>query len=137
MVGEIAGVISMQYRLDSAEFEAKEWEVFEKKEEKKEEPKLDEEGNPIEAPPAEAPPAEEGEGEEKKVTFNPADFKWTKTDRCARNIVQLFRDWKGSRAVLEEKSSASFDDVASEAVSKALDDFCARMQADGASKYIY
>lgn len=137
MVGEIAGVISMQYRLDSAEFEAKDWEVFEKKEEKKEEPKLDEEGNPIEAPPAEQPPAEE-EGEEKKVTFNPADFKWTKTDRCARNMPQLFKDWKGSRAVLEEKSSASFDDVAQEAVAKALDEFCEHMaKGDGASKYIY
>jgi len=48
----------------------------------------------------------------------------------------LFADFKG-HALCEEKASVSFDDVATEAVCKCLDEFCARVIADQGCKYIY
>lgn len=53
-IGEIAGGISLNFKMEPTEFVADQMEVFEKQEEvvKKPEPQLDEEGNPID-PPAE------------------------------------------------------------------------------------
>lgn len=96
---------------------------------------MDEEGNPID-PPAEQPPAAEEE-EAKAPVFNPADYKWSITNRVSKNLPQLFKDLKGSSATCEEKPSTSFDDVAQEAVSMCLDQFCARVQADAGNKHIY
>lgn len=132
-VGEIAGVISLQFKLESIEFKCEEFEQF--AEPVKEEKPAATEENPDE--PVEQPPAEEGGDEEKKPAFNPADYKWTITNKNAKNLPQLFNDFKGGNCVLEEKASGSFDDVAQEAVSKSLDEFCARVAADGGSKYIY
>lgn len=123
--------------METTEFEAEKMEEFAEPvvEVKQAAPTEDAEGNPID-PPAEAPPADDGD-EPKAPVFNPADFKWTITNGCARNLPQLFKDFKGQNCCLEEKASGSFDDVAQEAVSKSLDEFCARVAADGGSKYIY
>jgi hypothetical protein len=52
-------------------------------------------------------------------------------------MPQLFKDFKGSSCMCEEKASQSFSEITTEAVTKALDDFCARLHADTESKYIY
>jgi len=137
-LGQIAGAINLTYKLDPTEFVCDKFEEFEAPvvEEKKVEPQLDEEGNPIE-PPAEQPPAEEEGEEAAKPKFNPADFKWTITNKVSKNMPQVFRDFKGANCVVEEKSSASFADVAAEAISSSLDQFCQRVIADHNSKYIY
>lgn len=48
------------------------------------------------------------DGEEKPVKFNPAEFKWTVTNRRAKNMPQLFKDFKGSKGKLETRPSDSF-----------------------------
>jgi hypothetical protein len=55
------------------------------------EPELDEDGNPIE--PEEQPEADPEE--DSKPKFNPAEFKWSITNRKGRNLPQLFRVYKG------------------------------------------
>ena len=53
----------------------------------------------------EAPPEEEANPEEQKApAWNPKDFKWTKTNRCARNLPQLFRDSFGAKCSFDDKN---------------------------------
>lgn len=136
-LGHIAGCINLTYKLDPTEFVCDKYEEFEEPvvEEKKVEQQFDEEGNPIEPPAQEEAPAEEEA--EKAPKFNPADFKWTITNKVSKNMPQVFKDFKGANCLIEEKSSASFADVAAEAVTMALDAFCGRVLADHNGKYIY
>lgn len=85
----------------------------------------DEDGNEIEEAPA-----EEAEEEAKKPKWNPADYKWTVTNRKAKNLPQLFRDYKGVNCIFEEPTSESFSPSQTEAVTKALDSFCKRVLED-------
>lgn len=121
-LGQIAGCINLTYKLDPTDFVCDKFEVFEEPvvEEKKVEKVFDEEGNEIEPPAQEAPAEEEEEGA-KQPKFNPADYKWTITNKVSKNMPQVFKDFKGQNCLIEEKSSASFADVASEAVTTSMD----------------
>lgn len=138
-LGQIAGCINLTYKLEQADFVCDKKEVFEQPvvEEKKVEKVLDEEGNEVDVPP-EQPAAEAEEGEEAKAPkFDPSKFEWSVTNKVCRNMPQVFRDFKGANCCVEEKSAASFADVAQEAVTLALDAFCGRVLTDHNSKYIY
>lgn len=139
-LGQIAGCVNLTFKMEPTEFVCDKMEEFEEPvvEEKKVELVLDEEGNPLDPQPepAEAPAEEEG-GEDKKPKFNPAEYKWTITNKVSKNMPQVFKDFKGANCIVEEKSSASFADVQQEAVTLALDAFCSRILADHNSKYIY
>lgn len=125
-IGTIHSVINLAYKADSTQFVDDKWEEFE--EPKPEEPKpkqFDDEGNEIpEQPPAEAEPEE---GEKKAPAFNPAEYRWTVTDRRAKNLPQVFKDFKGINCMCEETASESYSTTSSEAVTKCLDDFCQKM----------
>lgn len=133
-IGEIVAAIGLQYHLEPTSFADYNWEVFEEPvvEEKKAKI-LDEEGNEVDAPPAEP----EAEGEAKVAKFNPAEFKWTVTNRRAKNLPQLFRDYKGVNCQCEERPSESFSQAQGEAVTKSLDDFCSRVIDDSEGRFIY
>lgn len=82
-IGEIQGVISLQYAPEPMSFSAERFEEFEEvvAEEKKT-------SQPVEGEEGEAqPPAAEPEGDEaKKIKWNPSDYKWTITNRQAKNL---------------------------------------------------
>lgn len=82
-IGEVSAVISLQYAKEDTQFKDEKWEEFEPEpvvEVKK--PKLDENGDPIE----EEEEAAEEEAEPKKPAWNPAIYKWTVTNRRAKNL---------------------------------------------------
>lgn len=90
----------------------------------------------------EEPPPEEdaaaAEGEPKTVAWNPNDYTWTKTDRCARNLPQLFRDCFGTKCSFEEKNWKTYQaNSHGDAAVKALDDFCEKVTEDSNSMIIY
>lgn len=94
-LGEIQGVVSLQYQLEKINFECDKFEEFEEPvvEKKAAEPQLDDDGQPIDAPPADDAPVDDGEP--KAPVFNPADFKWTATNGISHNLPQVFKDLKG------------------------------------------
>jgi hypothetical protein len=124
-IGSIFGIISLQYNMEQTLFVDEKWEEFaEVVVAEKPAKRFDEEGNEI----PEEPVAAAGEdGEAKAPKFNPADHKWTITNRRARNLPQVFRDYKGVTCVCEEKPSESFGESSQEAVTKCLNDFCHRV----------
>lgn len=133
-IGEVNAVISLQNAAEASQWNDDKWEEFE--EPPKPEPKqkqLNEEGEEMEE---EAEAAEEGE-EPKKPAWNPADYKWTVSNRRAKNLPQLFRDFKGINVHHETKKSEEFGKESNEAVTKALDDFCQRVIEDHASRSLY
>jgi len=83
-IGSIFGVISLQYNMEQTLFVDEKWEEFaEVIVAEKAAKRFDEEGNEI----PEEPVAAAGEdGEVKAPKFNPADHKWTITNRRARNL---------------------------------------------------
>ena len=104
-IGEIAGVIGLQFSVEKTVYVEEKWEVFDEPvvEEKKAKI-IDEEGNEVDAP--EPVPAE---GDEPKAPkFNPADFKWTVTNKNSKNLPQIFRDYKGMNCHTEETSFEKF-----------------------------
>lgn len=124
-IGEIHAVVSLQYQQEATQFLDDKWEEFEEPVVAEPKPKVfDEEGNEVPEVPAEAEPEE---AEKKAPAFNPADFKWTVTNRRAKNLPQVFRDFKGISCVCEERASESFSPTASEAVTMSLDNFCGRI----------
>ena len=133
-IGEVSAVISLQNAAEASQWNDDKWEEFE--EPPKPEPKqkqLNEEGEEMEE---EAEAAEDGE-EPKKPAWNPADYKWTISNRRAKNLPQLFRDFKGINVHHETKKSDEFAKECSDAVTKALDDFCQRVIEDHASRSLY
>lgn len=100
-----------------------EYEVFEKQEEV-EVPK-DEDGNPI-PPPEGAKPA-----------FRPSDYKWTKCNKMARNLPQIFMGSKGTNVAVHEVKSAEQYSANSqyEAISKGLDEICAKVVSEPNPSY--
>lgn len=83
-------------------------------------------------------PAEPEADEAKKSKFNPADFKWTITNRHAKNLPQLFRDHKGAKFVADERSTSGSKNSKSELIANCIDDFCARLFEEGSSgKFFY
>ena len=79
----------------------------------------------------------EEDEEKKKPKWNPAEYKWTVTDRRAKNLPQLFRDYKGINCLCEIKPAADFSAADVEAVTKSMDDFCSRVMDEHTSRYIY
>lgn len=129
-IGQISGVIGLQFHMEQTLFNDEKWEEFEEPVvEAKPEKKFDEDGNEI---PEEPVPEAGDDGEVKAPKFNPAEFKWTCNNRRARNLPQVFKDFKGITCICEEKPSESFGESAGEAVTKCLDDFCNRV-IEGAS----
>merc|ERR1712127_294935 len=103
-IGEVSAVISLQDFEEADRFTDDKWEEFE--EPVKEEPKkkvVNADGE--EEEPEEEAPADDEE-EKKKPKWNPAEYKWTKTDRRAKNLPQLFRDYKGINCLCEIKPAA-------------------------------
>lgn len=83
-------------------------------------------------------PAEPEADETKKSKFNPADFKWTITNRHAKNLPQLFHDHKGAKFVADERSTIGSKNSKSELIANCIDDFCARLFEEGNSgKFFY
>jgi hypothetical protein len=72
-------------------------------------------------------PEPEADGEAKAPKFNPAEFKWTVTNRRARNLPQVFNDFKGITCICEEKPAESFGESAIDAVTTSLNLFCSRV----------
>jgi len=133
-IGEVSAVISLQDFEEPDRFTDDKWEEF--PEPVKEEPKkkqLNEDGQEE----AEEEPAAEEDEEKKKPKWNPAEYKWTVTDRRAKNLPQLFRDYKGINCLCEIKPAADFSAADVEAVTKSMDDFCSRVMDEHTSRYIY
>jgi len=86
LIGEIAGVISLQSQVEEDRFIDDAWEEFPEPPPVEEKPKqYDEDGNEI-VEEEEQPPAEEDDGEPKKPVFDPSAYKWTITNRRAKNL---------------------------------------------------
>lgn len=132
MVGDVAGVISLQFKSEETQWKDEEWEEFPEPEvvakpEKKEGDEDEEEA------PAENNEEEDGE---KKVVFNPAEFKWTISNGRPKNLPQLFQDFKNN-CVQEEKRFDEFAASEHEAISSSLDKFAGRMIEESANHSIY
>lgn len=85
----------------------------------------------------EAEAAAEPEDEPKGPSWNPAEFKWTISNRRAKNLPQLFRDYKGINCHCEERSADSLRGSSNDAVAQSLDEFCGRVIDESGSRYIY
>ena len=133
-IGEVSAVISLQDFEEPDRFTDEKWEEF--PEPVKEEPKKRQTNEEGEEEAEEEPAAEEDE-EKKKPKWNPAEYKWTVTDRRAKNLPKLFRDYKGINCLCEIKPAADFSAAYVEAVTKSIDDFCSRVMDEHTSRYIY
>lgn len=85
---------------------------------------------------AEAAPAEE-EGDAAKPKWDPSEYKWTITNRRAKNLPQVFRDYKGINFHDEVKPAEEFGQSSSDQISKCLDDFCGRVLEESSARYLY
>lgn len=59
------------------------------------------------------------------------------TNRNARNLPQIFKDFKGINCLCEEKTSETYSDSQGEATAKALDEFCERIRCQEEGRYLY
>ena len=64
------------------------------------------------------------EEENAKSKFDPSQFKWTVTDQRARNLAQIFKDFKSDKFLSDDIKSEKFSASQAEAVTKGLDAFC-------------
>ena len=135
-IGQVAGVIALRNQKEETEFTVDASMVSEPEQEevKQEAPKAEGEGG--DEPPADDDAAA---AEEKKApTWNPKDYKWSNTDRCARNLPQLFRDCFGSKCSFEDKNWKSYQaNSHGDAAVKALDEFCEKVTDDANSMTMY
>jgi hypothetical protein len=123
-IGEISGIIGLQYHLEPTHFADERCEEFDEPiVDQKPVKVLDDEGNEVDAPVAEP----EADGEVKAPKFNPAEFRWSVTNRHARNLPQIFNDFKGVTCISEEKPAESFGESATDAVTTSLNLFCSRV----------
>ncbi len=97
-IGEVVGVIGLQNEKEASNYEKTPdmWEEKVVEEEKKEEVKPVGEGEEEEAAPE--------EGEEKKPSWNPKDYRWSITDGKPNNLPQLLREYMGNSCKFEEKN---------------------------------
>merc|ERR1712166_978500 len=113
-LGEVAAVISLQKEEEMTTFVEDKFEEFEKKEEKVKVVKVKSEDDEEDVEDIPEPPAEEDDPDaEKKVKFDPSIFKWTVTNRNAKNLPQVFRDFKGINFHPEVKQAKEFGEGAS------------------------
>lgn len=134
-VGEIAAVISLQNAKEDTQFIPTKMEEFEPEviEEKKKEPEQNSDGEDI-VDAGENEGEDNEENKEKEKPWRARDHQWTITNKHAKNLPQLFRDFKGINCLCEDKKSKEFGDGEKEAVTKALDEFAARVIEDHASR---
>lgn len=87
-IGDVSAVISLQAEEEADRFTDDKWEEFPVivVEEKKVKISGDDDEE------AEAEPAADDDEEKKLPKWEPRDYKWTKTDRRAKNLPQIFRD---------------------------------------------
>jgi len=135
-IGEVAAIIGLQLEVEP-DFIREDQIVYE---EFPEPPPVEVKAAPAEGEeePPEEPPAEEEDGEKKPPAFKPEDYKWTISNRKAKNLPQLYIGMKGINTLHEVKEAKDFDSVQANAISKCLDEFCARLQdSDNSDKYLY
>jgi hypothetical protein len=144
-VGDVQAVIGLQFNSekeyideDDVEYERFEAAVMSARSEAKPAAEGEEGG---EQPPAESAPADD----KKKSGFNPENWQWTATNRKPRNLAQLFMQAKGTAAKHEVRTAEQFSASQYEAISKSLDEFCAKLVAftnaetaqGGDTRYLY
>lgn len=139
-LGEVAAVISLQCKEEPTTFIEDKFEVFEqpvvveKVKKVRGEDEEEEEEEVKEEPPAE----EEEEGAEKKIKFDPSIYKWTVTNRNAKNLPQVFRDYKGINFHPEVRQAKDVEGGnAGQQISGVLDQFLQRVLEESAARYIY
>ena len=98
-IGEITAVIGLQYQAELTTFTDEQWEEFAEPEVVEKKQRVVNEDGEEEA---EAVPEPEGD-EPKAPSWNPAEFKWTISNRRSKNLPQLFRDYKGINCHCEER----------------------------------
>lgn len=134
-IGEVQAVIGLQFNSEKEYIEEYEiqYEEFPEPEVVEVKRPEGEEGEEAE----QQPPAEE---EEKKApAFKVEDWKWTVTDRKSKNLPQLFMTSKGIAARHDLRTAEQYSSSQYEAISKSLDEFCAKVieANDSTEKYIY
>lgn len=126
-IGQVAGVISLQYSyeqevIDASEVLKVQFEI--------EPPK------PVAPLGEEVPEGEVEEVEVKVPPFQPEKFEWTITNKLSKNMPMLFTLSKGATNVLHEvKASESFAPAQYEGISKSLDEFCQKIKDQKTSEF--
>lgn len=136
IIGEVAAIVGLQYEI-KPEYIREDQIVYE---EFPEPPPVEVKAAPAEGEEdaEEQPPAEEEDGEKKAPVFKPEDYKWTVSNRKAKNLPQLYLYCKGINTIHEVKHANDFDANQQKAISKVLDEFCGRLQdSDNSDKYLY
>lgn len=133
VIGEVAAVISLQFKEQETNFVEDRFEVFEVPVVEEKPAKVEGEEGEEENEPA---PVEE-EGDAAKPKWDPSEFKWTITNRRAKNLPQVFRDYKGINFHDEVKPAEEFGQSSSDQISKCLDDFCGRVMEESSARYLY
>ena len=105
-IGEVVAIIGLQFNYENQQIEERDvrYEEFKVQEIVKKEPKYDDDGVLI---PEEEVPAEE-EGEKKAPKFKPEEYGWTITDRCPKNLPQLFNQCKGVNTINDTKTAEKY-----------------------------
>jgi len=132
-IGEIAAVIGLQYTTEPTTFTDDQWEEFAEPEVKETKARVVNEDGEEEAEPVPEPEGDEPKG----PSWNPAEFKWTISNRRAKNLPQLFRDYKGINCHCEERKTDTSKVSNVEAITSSLDEFCGRVIDESGSRYIY
>ena len=134
VVGEVSGIVSLQYEPEKEYTEENEieYEVFPEPEVVEVKKVVGEDGEEI---PQEETPVEE----DKKPKFKPEQYNWTVTDRKSKNLPQLFLQTKGIGASHELRLASSFNEYELYYVSKCLDEFAQRIidKSTTSEKYLY
>ena len=132
-IGSINAVLSVEYLAEPVNYVEDQWEEFAQPVVEEKKAKVTNDEGEDEQPPAAEP---EGEGE-KKTAWNPADFKWTITDKRAKNLPQLFKDLKGAHAHFEDRNAENFRGSKNEAIANYIDEFCYRLIDEKNNKFLY
>mmetsp|Transcript_7196 Transcript_7196/g.12137 ORF Transcript_7196/g.12137 Transcript_7196/m.12137 type:complete len:296 (-) Transcript_7196:59-946(-) len=130
-IGEIVGVIGLQFQYEEEMMDEKdlEYEKFPEPDPALNQPKP-------KAEDEEEAPADE-EGEKKAPKYKPEDYEWTITNKHPKNLPQLFLRCKGKEvSVHEVKTAEQFSNSQYEAISRSLDEFCQKVSS-GQTKYVY
>lgn len=129
-IGEVAAIVSLQFKEEDTNFADDKWEIFAPKVVVEKKVRAEgEEGE--EAEPEAAPEEEAGKGPK----FDPSEFKWTVTERRAKNLPQVFKDFKGINCNTDVKKAEHFSNTTFEAISKCLDDFCGKLSSNSNNIY--
>ena len=125
-IGEVVGVIGLQFSKESTTFDITADMIEDIVVEEVKEEAAKEDG--AEGSDAEDAKEEADEEENKKPSWNPTEYKWTKTNRLSKNLPQLFRDYMGNRCNFGEQNWKTYQSATHEdAAVKALDEFCAKI----------